>query len=280
MKKLIILALLLALLGCKAKYIKPGNYAVVDKNERPIYLIDINSGERLVELRSGKFYVRIGEGKRVASFNVDYTNFNTESASIRHVELGFFNGKIKATNSDLTVEGGSNSIDAIIIQPENDLESAANGEIVGKTLSSYGPILYYDLREGYYYFYIGVNYLRVKESAVTVIKKPEGEGGQVFDGEIEQYAFGFLTYDLQMMIDDITDFYEQQVSVGNDGITISNKEFSRELTITNQDIIVVTYNSLHDEDMRLFVYLDANTYGFLGVRLIMLEVEEVEIPEE
>ncbi len=280
MKKLIILVLILGLLGCKGQYIKPGNYAIVNKNERPIYLIDINSGERLVELHSGKFFIKIPEGKRVASFSVAFTNFNSESASIRHVELGFFNGKVKTTSQELPGEAISTSIDAIIIQPDCDLESGENGEIVGKTLSAYGPILYYDYRSGYYYFYIGINYLRVKESGATLIKKPEGEGGQVFDGEIEQYAYGFLTYEWQMMIDDISDFLAPAVSIDSQGITVSNKEFTREYTIANLDVIVVTFYSLHEENLQLSVYLDANTYSFLGLRLITVDVPEPDEPNE
>jgi hypothetical protein len=282
MKKLIIILLLLSYTcGCGTVDIKPGNYVIVNKNTRPIYLIDINTGERLVELDAEKFYVSIKDKKKIASFTVEFTNFNTESNSVRYVELGFFNGKIKQAKDDLPVDSVNESQDAIIIQPTMDLISVDSGEKVGVTLSSYGPILYNDHRDGCYYFYLGVNYLKVLDTGITIIKRPTGGNeGQIFEGELCDYAFGFLTIEQQLMINDRSDVYEQFFNIGAKGVTIYNRDLSREIVITNQDIIVVTYLSLYDETLHLEVYLEANSYSFLGIKFITLEIDNNEVEPE
>lgn len=270
MKKILLtIFILLILTGCGAGNIAPGNYVLINKNERPIYLIDIKTGERLVELSADKFYINISEGKKIASFTVEYTNFNTQSESTRYVELGFFNGKIKKADITVALEDLNRSENAIIIQGGTQWENAASAQVIGETLSNYGPTLFSENKDGYYYFYVGINYLRVKEEGCTLIKKPElGTGEQVFEGELSEYAYNFLPYNLQAMIVDKSDVMEEQLSIDKNGIIIRNRDLTREITIVSQDVIRIIFLSLYDESLALEVYIEANTYSFLGVRLL------------
>ena len=274
MKKILFsIVIVLGLIGCGTGNIATGNYVLINKNDRPIYLIDIKTGERLVELKADKFYINIGEDKKIASFNVEYTNFNTQSESTHSVELGFFNGKIKKADITVSLEDLNRSESAIIIQSGTIWENAATAEAVGETLSGYGPTLFSENKDGYYYFYVGINYLRVKEEGCTLVKKPQKGGGeqQVFEGELSEYAYSFLPYNLQSLIFDKTDVTEEQLSVNKKGIVIKNRDLTREITLTSQDVIRITYISMFDENSTLEVYLEANTYGFLGVRLLTSE---------
>ena len=253
--------------GCQDKIIKPGSYTIENKNERPIYLIDINSGERLMELKSGEFFLYIPQDKKIASFIVEITNFNTQSSTSRMVELGFFNGKAVSSKKDLPLETQNTSDDAIIILPDNEIMAADTDVIIGVTLSSYGPTRFTEIREGYCYFYIGVNHLKVAEKGVTPVKKPESiESEQVFEGDLAEFAGKYLPTDMRALIDEQAEPMIDQKMINNKGILVYNRDLTRELTLANREVIIVSFFTKVEEGYLLAVYLDANDYSFLGIK--------------
>lgn len=281
MKKTVIIALLTACLaGCVGGKMKPGNYSIENKNERPIYLIDIKTGERLVELNSGEFFVSIPDNKKIASFMVEFTNFNTQSDSIRAVELGFFNGKAKKEEVELPLETQNISEDAVIIQTEQELINANTNEVIGKTLAPYGPTLYESIRDGYCYFYIGMNYVKVADSAVLMVPKPEDIGTVlVEDRDVADLAYTALAPEVRELIADHADPLVDQIMLGAKGITVYNKDMTKQNTVKNQEVVMVIFQYCVDESMILNVYLTPGDYSFLGVETIIVESGEETTPE-
>jgi len=281
MKKRVLVSLLITcLIGCTGQNIKPGGYSIEKKNERPIYLIDIKTGERIVELNSGEFFVNIPDNKKIASFLVEFTNFNTQSNSLRLVELGFFNGKIKKESVELPYETQNTSEDAIIIPADQQLFNANNESVIGVTLAPYGPTLYESMRDGYCYFYIGVNYVKVADSVVLMVPKPDDLDAQlVEDRDVAELAYAALAVEVRVLIADHADPLVDQVMLGSKGVSVYNKDMTRQYTISNQEVIMVIFQYCVDENMILNVYLTAGDYSFLGVEKLMLESTPETPPE-
>ena len=281
MKKTVLIVLLMTCLtACVGGNIKPGSYSIENKNDRPIYLIDIKTGERIAELNSGEFYVSIPGNKKIASFLVEFTNFNTQSNSVRAVELGFFNGKAKKEKIDLPWETQNVSEDAIIIPGEQDLLNANTNEVIGKTLAPYGPTLYDSIRDGYCYFYIGVNYVKVRDSEVMMVPRPADTDNQlVEDRDVADLAYTALAVEARELIADHADPLVDQIMLDGKGVEVYNKDLTRQYTIRNQEVVMVIFQYCVDENMIINVYLTAGDYSFLGVEKIMLENETVSEPD-
>ncbi|MFV0254605.1 MAG: hypothetical protein ACK5G7_00510 [Erysipelotrichaceae bacterium] len=276
MRKFIsILVVLILLVGCSNNKIVSGVYVVDNLNDKPLYLIDIDTGYRIVELKPRVFQIHLAEERLIASFDMAFDNPSTGNSTIS--KLGFFNSSLQ-TSDKAVLSATNTSEDAIIIQAEAVLVNNDNIE-VGTVLRNFGPVKYYEFDGEYYSFILANNLLKVAADKVLVVEPSDQSDnpGSNWDWEEDidyaEIAYKYLSVEIAETITDPSIYLVETLNVTVEGLSIINPERNGNINVINMDLLKITFTSVLEGSPQQIVYLSEDSFDIIGFGEIAPEIE-------